>query len=138
MPIAYRIDHDQRLVLANPHGALTDADIFGYQQEAWSRADTKEYDELVDMRGVTQVAFVPADRMSDLADLSGSMDAPGSLSKLAIIATNDLHFGLARMYQTKREMAAQGTKTVRVFRAREDALQWLGVSIETPSVTLSK
>src|SRR6185436_928366 len=37
MPIAYEIEHGQRLVTATPHGVLVDADIFRYQQEVWSR-----------------------------------------------------------------------------------------------------
>ena len=131
MPVAYQIDHVQRLVIASPHGVLTDEDIFGYQQEVWSRADVKGYDELIDMAGVTQVEFVSSKRIAFLADLSASMDAPALTSKLAIIATADLHFGLARMYETYRETARQGTKLVRVFRDRNEALQWLRASMET-------
>jgi hypothetical protein len=132
MPITYHIDHDQRVVVAIPHGVLTDADVFAYQQEVWSRPDTRGYDELIDMTGVSQIEFISADRVSDLANLSASMDSPASPSKLAIIAKAKLHFGLGRMYQTHREMARQSTKVVRVFRDRQAALQWLGVSIKTP------
>ena len=131
MPITYYIDRDQRLVVATPQGVLTDADVFGYQQDVWSRPDTRGYDELIDMTGVSRIEFVSADRVSRLAELSGSMDSPVSPSKLAIIATADFHFGLGRMYQTHREIAKQSTKVVRVFRARQEALQWLGASIKT-------
>lgn len=133
MPIAYQIDHDQRLVFATPHGVLIDADIFKYQQEVWSRPDVRGYNELIDMAGVTEIEFISTKRVAFLADLSASMDAPALVSKLAIIATTDLHFGLARMYETYRETAKQGTKAVRVFRNREEALQWLGVSLKPAS-----
>jgi len=132
MPINYNIDHDQCLVMATPHGVLTDGDVFGNQQEVWSRADTSGYNELIDMTGVSQIEFISADRVADLADLSGSMDSPASASKLAIIATAELHFGLGRMYQARREMAEPSTKVVRVFRDRQEALQWLGIRIEMP------
>jgi hypothetical protein len=125
MPVTYDIDHEKRLVAASPHGLLTDAEIFGYQKEVWSRADTRGYDELIDMGGVTQVEFISTERVSKLADLSGIMDSPAIPSKLAIVATSDLHFGLGRMYQSHREMAVAGTKTVRVFRVRAEALKWL-------------
>src|SRR5262245_30094503 len=133
MPVTYTVDHDQRLVVATPHGVLTDEDVFGYQQEVWSRADVKGYGELIDMTGVSQIEFVSTRRIAFLADLSASMDPPALTSKLAIIAITDLHFGLGRMYETYRETAKQGTKTVRVFRNRSDALQWLGVSPEPKS-----
>jgi len=132
MPINYQIDHDRRLVVASPCGALTDADVFGYQQEVWSRPDTRGYDELIDMTNVNRIEFVSAERMSQLAELSGSMDSPESPSKLAIVATADFHFGLGRMYQTHREITKPGTKAVRVFRARPDALQWLGAVDQAP------
>ena len=130
MPIIFKIDHDQRLVIAKPQGVLTDADVFGYQQEVWSRPEVRGYNELIDMAGVTEIEFVSTKRIAFLADLSASMDPPALTSKLAIIATTDLHFGLARMYETYRETAKQGTKTVRVFGNRNEALEWLGVRLE--------
>jgi hypothetical protein len=111
---------------------LTDADIFGYQQDVWSRPDTKGYNEMIDMTGVSQIEFNSADRVSDLAKLSGSMDWPDSPSKLAILATSDEHFGLGRMYATYRQLDKKSKKVVGVFRIRQEALQWLGISVETP------
>ncbi len=125
MPISYTIDRGERLVTATPYGVLTDADIFAYQQAAWSGPETTGFDELIDMAGVTEVEFVSADRVSELARLSGSMDAPDRPSRLAIVAASDHHYGLGRMYQAYREMASPGTKIVRVFRSREEALAWL-------------
>jgi hypothetical protein len=130
MPITYRIDRERRLVIATGGGVITDAEVFGYQQEVWSRPENSAYNELIDMTGVSDIEFVSPERVAKLANLSSSMDAPGSPSKLAIIATNDLHFGLGRMYQAHREMAKESTKAVRVFRSREVALEWLGVSIK--------
>jgi predicted phage-related endonuclease len=133
MPVTYQIDHDQRLVIATPHGKLTDADIFGYQQEVWSRLEVRGYNELIDMAGVSEIEFISTKRVAFLADLSASMDPPALASKLAIIATTDLHFGLARMYETYRETAKQGTKAVRVFRNRSEAARWLGAGIQPAS-----
>lgn len=133
MPITYQIEHDLRLVVAAPHGKLVDSDIFRYQQEVWTRLDTKGYDELIDMTGVSEIEFISKNRVAFLADLSASMDPPGLVSKLAIIATTDLHFGLARMYEAYRETTKQGTKLVRVFRNRNDAIQWLGLGSKPAS-----
>ncbi len=130
MPISYHIDHDQRLVIASPYGVLTDAEVFGYQQEVWSRPDTKGYNELIDMAGVSRIELKSTHRVSDLARLSAGMDSPDSLSKLAILATTNEQFGLGRMYETYRQLDKKSRKEVRVFRIRREALEWLG--IKTP------
>ena len=80
------------------------------------------------MTGVSKIESVSVKRINELAYLSSSMDSRASPSKLAIVATADLHFGLARMYQAHREMTKKSTKEVRVFRSREEALKWLGAS----------
>ena len=126
MPIEYRIHTQLRRVIATAHGALTDADVFGYQNEVWSRADVAGFDELVDMTRVDHVELpVPsAERLRTLAATSADMDAAGS-SRFAIVAPGDLAYGLGRMYGIYREMDRRSSKEVRVFRSMEDALAWL-------------
>jgi len=102
MPIKYQIDREKRLVVATPEGLLSDADMFEYQRTVWSQAELKGYNELFDVTGVTQLESVTEERVADLADLAASMDPADLPSKLAILATNDLHFGLARMYERRR------------------------------------
>jgi hypothetical protein len=87
---------------------------------------------MIDMTGVTQIEFISAKRVSDLAVISAGMDSPDSPSKLAILATANVHFGLGRMYETYRQLDKKSNKEVRIFRIRQEALQWLGVSIKTP------
>jgi hypothetical protein len=130
MPIRYDIDRDQRLVIATVQGVLTEAEIFNYQREVWSQPENSGYGELIDMTAVSEIESATPSGMSRLADLSSSMDAPDSPSKLAIVATSNLHFGLGRRYQARREMARKSTKVVSVFRGRQEALEWLGVSIK--------
>jgi len=127
MPIDYRIDHERKLVLAKGHGTVTDQDVFGYQRDVWSRDDTAGYDELVDMSEVEHIALPSVDRVRQLASLSADMDAPSLASKLAIIAPQNVAFGLGRMYATYRQMEARSRKHVEVFRSRGKALAFLGV-----------
>ena len=124
MPISYAIDHERRLITATLSGILTEEEIFGYQREAWSRPETRGYNELIDMSAVTEVERASADRMVALAELSSSMDPPAS-SKLAIVATTNSHFGLGRMYQAYRENARNSTKVIRVFHSSQEAMGWL-------------
>ncbi|HEV8122027.1 MAG TPA: hypothetical protein VGQ67_13605, partial [Candidatus Polarisedimenticolia bacterium] len=63
MPIEYKVDHERRLVRARAFDVLTDADVFGYQQSAWSAPEVTGYDELVDMTDVTRIALPSVERM---------------------------------------------------------------------------
>jgi len=128
MPIEFTIDHARRLVTATARGTLTGQDVFGYQRDAWSRADVQGYNELLDMRAVELIDLPSVDNMRALAELSASMDAPRTSSKFAIVATSDEAFGLARMYETYRHLEDAGTKQVGVFRTLNEAYAYLGVA----------
>ncbi len=128
MPIEYRIDHERRIVFANGRGVMTDADFFGYQREVWSLSEVVGYHELVDMSAVERIELPSIDRMRALAALSARMDPPEHRTKFAIVASEDLAFGLGRMYEVFREGEASGRKEVMVFRTLDDALDWLGIS----------
>jgi hypothetical protein len=106
---------------------MTDQDVFAYQKEVWSRSEVTGFDELVDMTAVTAIEFVSGERIQILAAFSAMMDAPGSASRLAIVAPYDYHFGLGRMYQAYRDAQPRSTKQIGVFRSREEALVWLGI-----------
>jgi len=126
MPIDYKIDSAQRRVVAVAHGTLTDADVFDYQRAVWSRADVAGFDEIVDMRAV-KIVELPrpgGERLRELAATSASMDTQAS-SRFAIVAPDDLAFGLGRMYAAYRDVDARSTKEVRVFRTMEEAIVWL-------------
>jgi hypothetical protein len=133
MPLAHRIDHRLRLVLAWASGTLTDEEVFAYQKEVWSRPDVAGYDELVDMTAVEHVALPSIERVLDLAALSAGMDAKGSRARFAIVAPRDFEFALGRLYGTHRELDSRATKRVSVFRSRPEALAWLGLQREPPS-----
>jgi hypothetical protein len=132
MPIAYRVDHEVGLVVAAGQGILTDADVFGYQRDVWSRPDVTGYNELIDMTQVTQFAVPSADRVRDLARLAARMDDTGSRTRLAVVASTDVAFGLGRMFQSYRQLDRRGTKEMAIFRTMEEALTFL--QIEPPLV----
>src|SRR5262245_37089787 len=127
MPIGYRVDHEARLVVAAGHGLLIDSDVFSYQREVWSRTDVMGYDELIDMTRVTHIAVPSADRVRDLATLAARMDDTSSRTRLAIVASTDVAFGLGRMFQSYRQLDLRTTKDVGIFRTMEDALAFLQI-----------
>jgi hypothetical protein len=128
MPIGYQIDHDRRVVLATGRGVVTPQDVFAYQREVWSRPDVAGYNELFDMTEVERIVAPSSGSIQELAAISARMDLPALLSKFAIVAPENLEFGIARMYGTYRDLEERSTKKVAVFRTRSDALAWLGLA----------
>ena len=127
MPIEYTIDHGRRLVIAKANGTLTDEDVFGYQQEVWSRPEVDGYNELVDMSQVDSIDLPSVNRVRELANLSAGMDNRSSASRFAIVAPTQIAFGLGRMYEAYRNLDDRSTKEVGVFRSRDEALTFLGI-----------
>jgi hypothetical protein len=130
MPLEHRIDHHRRVVFTRATGTLTDAEVFAYQREVWSRPDVAGYDELVDMTDVEHVADSSPTRIMGLASLSAGMDVRAPATRFAIVAPRDFEFGLGRMYGAHREMDSRSTKRIGVFRTRPEALAWLGLDQE--------
>jgi len=126
MSVDYQVDHDRRLVRVRLGGVITPEALFEYQQAVWSDPAVTGYDELVEMNGVERVEAPSPSNVSALAGFSAKMDGDTGPTKLAIVATDDLTFGLGRMYQAYREMKPGSTKEVAVFRSMPDALAWLG------------
>jgi len=133
MPISYRIDHERRLVEATAHDFLSDAEIFKYQRETWSRPEIAGYNELIDMSRVTVAEFVSINRLKELVNLSASMAALLPTSKQAIVAPDDTYFGLGRIYKNYYDLGTNGAKEIGVFRSREEALNWLASASASPS-----
>ena len=127
MPIVYRIDHENRIVLARAYGVLTDEDVFNYQHSVWSGPELAGYNELGEMAGVTDIAIPSIHRVRDLAMTAAEMDSE-VMAKVAIVAPEDLGFGLARMFQAYREMEKASRKVVGVFRTLEEAFAWLKIA----------
>jgi hypothetical protein len=119
------VDHDRRRVVAKATGKLAPEDFFRYQQEVWADPEVRGYDELVDMSGVEAIASPTPENVRKLADLSVSMDPEGVPTKFAIVAPDDLAYGLGRMYGAVRELDERGSKEVRVFRTLQEAEEWL-------------
>jgi hypothetical protein len=131
MSIAYRVDHDARVVVAVGQGILTEAEFIEYQREVWSRPDVAGYSELGDLSRVTKIDMA-SDQIENLARAAASMDEKTSNSRLAIVAPADLSFGLSRMFQTHRELNPQSTRHIGVFRTIEEALAFLGIDHLVP------
>jgi len=125
MPLAYRVDHEKRLVVTAGYGTLTDDDVFGHEREISARADTIGYDELFDVSHITGIALPSPERVHDLAAEAAARDESRGSSRIAIVAPGDVAYGLGRMFQTRRELDRRSKTTVGVFRTMAEALTFL-------------
>jgi hypothetical protein len=130
MPIEFYVDHERRTVFAKGRGVLTNDELVNYQQQVWSRPEVAGFDELMDMSVVKEIGGLSTAGVQELADLSAAMDRTDVATRFAVVAPDDLAFGLARMYGAYRETSPHSTKQVAVFRTRADALRWLGLPPE--------
>jgi hypothetical protein len=130
MPIEYRIDLARRLVVARATGVVTDDDVFGYQREVWSRPEVAGFDELIDMSATERIVSPPPGRVHDLAALAVAMDTSRTPSRFAIVAPQDVAYGLGRMFEINRELMS-ASKQVGVFRTLAEGLAFLGLEPTT-------
>ena len=119
MSAVYTIDKARRLVLSSGDGALTKEDVQGRMDRLSSDPDfDPEFAQVIDFTRITTVELEPADirRFAQRKIFSPT-------SRRAMIVKDDLHFGLARMFATHREL--EGETGIRVFRDAEEATDWV-------------
>ncbi len=122
-----QIDHERRRVVGVAAGTLEDRDLFAYQKEAGRYPD---YDEVFDGTAVDRLRDITSASLKKLADVAAAADRADRNAKLVIIASQDVHFGLGRMYGSLRECSPHATKKSAVFHTWEEAEQWLAAKEE--------
>lgn len=129
VPLNYRIDVGRRLIVAWAEGPITARCLFDYQTTVWSRPEVAGFLELLDMtQAGTVVAPTPAE-MRELANLAARMSATVPTGRTAVVAPQQLVFGLGRMYEAYRGLQAGEAKEFAVFRTLGEASTFLGVDL---------
>lgn len=126
MPIAVQIDHARKLVVATVTGDVCDDELLEYQKNVWSDTALAGYSELFDVTAVRSISGVTAAGLGAVAQCAASMDVPGKRSRFAIVAPQDLPYGMGRMYEALRTEIPGSVRSVAVFRSRDEAEAWLG------------
>ena len=123
MPMTYSIDTPKSIVRATGSGILTDEDVMAHRQALTSDpAFNQKLREISDIRQVTDFQVTPAGVRIMVAN-DVKMTAMGGMHKLAIVAEENVAYGMSRMYQTLGE---PNIRSVGVFRNYEEAEEWLG------------
>ena len=119
MPFFYKIDKERKLVMSTAAGELTKTDVLLLQDQLRGDPDfDPNFSQLSDLTNVTGMHITGAE-MKDLAETT----AFSPTARRAVIAGNDLAFGLARVFEQVLEK--KGDQGIRVFRKLEDALDWI-------------
>ncbi len=87
------------------------------------------YRQIFDLRGVTDLELTSTDLRERVAN-----DVFGGGSRRALVASSDLVFGMARMYQLLA--ADENTDEIRVFREMSDAVRWLDLAEVDPAARI--
>jgi len=118
MPAFFEIEKHHRLVITSASGVVTMAEALAHNQNLRKHPDfDPSFSQLIDLSDVTKIELNREDILTLAQDPILSDN-----SRRAILATGDLTFGLARMFEMFRE--SKGKETIRVFRNRDEARAW--------------
>lgn len=127
MPFTYRIDSERGVVYATATGTVTDDDVTKLKADiAADPAFRPGMVELSDLRGIEDLQVSP-EGISRFAMMDQQHADDQADFKLALVANEDLVYGMARMYQMS---TGPNPQQVSVFRSVEEAEAWLGITAE--------
>jgi hypothetical protein len=124
MSITFHFRPNERLVIAVHVGAAPDDEFLASYKGLYDHARFDiSFSQLIDLRQADSSARSSA-ALASLADFVRGRLKGTTPPKVAVIAPQDLSFGLARMYEVFTDAVPWDFV---VFRAADAALAWLGV-----------
>jgi hypothetical protein len=126
VPIVYRIEPDVGLVILVHTGVVPDDEFLSSYRTLFGDPQyQKSFNMLVDLRRADSSARSP-DTLRQLAEFVRQLFGDAEEGpKVAVVAPEDISFGLARMYEALSDTVPWDFK---VFRDVKVALPWLGLS----------
>ncbi len=120
MSISYRIDLDAGIVVVTVEGVVSDGDSEKHLAALLEDPEySSEFAILGDARRVEEVRVTSAG-IESLMKFTRDRQFQGR--RLGLVATSDVVYGMARMYQIRRE---DSSYEVAVFREIEEARAWI-------------
>lgn len=128
MACMYKVDPDLRCTLVRYDGETTTANIISLFERM--SADEAVVTGLPRLTAVRRAIFqLTARSVSELARVMDKYDEMLRPPHAAIIASQALHFGIARQFRVQRR---SDSGDFSVFRDLEDALEWAGLPRDIP------
>jgi hypothetical protein len=126
MPAEHTVDHDFKLIVTTWSGEAHDEDLIEalakYHREI--RSHYYAYDEILDLTGVSRYRLSTSG-IRRLAHMSVDADVQGVKTRLAIVVSSSLAYGLGRMYVAYRDLVPGGVKEVNIFKDYGEAQEWI-------------
>ena len=126
MPIKYQLKPDERLVILVHVGAVPDDEFLSFYKSLYedTRFD-KSFNMLIDLRH-TESSVRSSATLNEIADfIRKQCVSTTARLKVAVVAPEDISYGLARMYEL---LSSDVPWEFSVFRDADAALAWLGLS----------
>jgi len=123
MPIRYSINKDAGMIVSVHIGEIADEEFLAtYGALRQEPEFSQQFSMLIDLRSARSAVRTPA-ALKALAELAKqTYDEEGKSTRTAIVASEDVSFGLGRMYQT---LCSELPADVGVFRHLDEAIKWL-------------
>jgi hypothetical protein len=118
MAISFHIDTVNKRIYSKAVGLVTFSDMLNHMR-AEVGPEAASYPEIFDCTGATTNLTV--DEVRRLADERRQISQLQQSGPVAVVATNDLFFGMLRMF----DMLTETVRPLRVFRDMTAAEQWL-------------
>jgi hypothetical protein len=123
VPCSYTIHPDKRLVVATASGVFTFAEGAAHEEKIYDDPDfDPTFAHLIDATGITR-AEITAFEISTFA--RGTRFS--HKARKALVVNTALLFGLARMFEAYLQLSGTA-ELVSVFKERQKALEWLGIT----------
>jgi len=119
MPIKYVVDRVERKLRTTVQGPITADDILGHLDHV-QKDDALPYSELIDVSGAERPYMSPAE-IWRAATAVEAKHLEGPLGPRAVVAKDDLLFGLVRIFTN----LMTGYFPIQVFRSLEAAEDWI-------------
>jgi ATP phosphoribosyltransferase regulatory subunit HisZ len=127
MPISHRFDSSMNVLFVEMRGALSDEELLQYAKTATTDTEIPRFcHELIDLRGAEGQGASTESLRRVAATFQDAEQAPEGV-KIALVASSDAAYGIARMYQAFR---AGSQAVFHVFRQMDEARAWLGLPPE--------
>ena len=128
MPITYQFDASLNVLLVEMHGIITDEEVLHYAKTVTTDPEIPRiHHELIDGREV-EVPQASTDSLRRVAATFRDAERAPEGVKIAFVASSDVAYGIARMYQAFR---TGSEAAFHVFREMGEARDWLGLPPES-------
>ena len=132
IPTLYSIDTERKLVLTLGFGFITKEEVLTLQDQMSNdpRFDPT-FSQVADFEQLTGTNIGLAD-----VRVFAQRDAFSSQSRRAIVVKGDVAFGFAKVFELCRQLS--GACGIRVFRARDEAFDWILSPEATATIRLTE